>query len=369
MEFTVRSLELAAKLARVIGAVERKTTIPILSNVLIEATETGLWLTATDLELAIRVACDSNIRRVGSGTVPAKRLLDWASALPDGDVSVKWLDNQSMTAVCGRSRMRLSGMSRESFPQMPAMPDEASGAIGALGLAAMIARTVFAISSEESRFTLNGALLVMAPSGVTMVATDGHRLAHVVLPDAGQVEREFHAVVPVRALRQLARWEGDENQPVEIAADDQHLYFSLGDCTLSTRRIVGKFPEYERVLPQVEAHAARLAKADLGSALQRVSQFASGESHAVRVTLATDEMRIYGAQVDSGESEESVRCEYAGPEVEIGFNAAYLADFVKVAARDHLWFRVTDSKAACEMRPEGDDSYRYVVMPLRILSP
>src|ERR1043166_3988142 len=176
MEFTVSKSDLVRELNLSQGGVEKKTTIPILSNVLVEAEQDRINLTATDLELGIRCSCPARVKKPGAGTIPAKRLLDYVRLLPDADLEVKLLENQWASLVCGRSRTRIAGMSRESFPELPQMPEVlAEIPIGVL--AAMIGKTVFAISTEESRFTLNGALLVLRKGGMVMVATDGHRLA------------------------------------------------------------------------------------------------------------------------------------------------------------------------------------------------
>ncbi len=202
MEFTVSKSDLVRELSLSQGVVEKKTTIPILSNVLLEAADDRLTLTATDLELGIRCSCPARVKKEGSGTVPARKLLDYMRLLPEGDVNMKFLENHWASITSGRSRTRIAGMSRESFPELPQMP-EPIAEVPVKTLASMIARTTFAISMEESRFTLNGALLLMRPEGLTMVATDGHRLAYVQASPGG--ERHGGQAVP-RAGSQ----EGDE---------------------------------------------------------------------------------------------------------------------------------------------------------------
>src|SRR5947209_4586201 len=178
MEFTVSRAELVRELGLSQGVVEKKTTIPILSNVLVEADSDRITLTATDLELGIRCSCAARVSKPGAGTIPARKLLDYVRLLPDADVQVKVGDNQWASFVCGRSRTRIPGMSRESFPELPSMP-EVLAELPVSILSQMISNTIFAISAEESRFTLNGALLILRENGLVMVATDGHRLAMV----------------------------------------------------------------------------------------------------------------------------------------------------------------------------------------------
>src|SRR6266542_4264022 len=193
MEFTVSKADLVRELSLSQGVVEKKTTIPILSNVLLEARGERVALTATDLELGIRCSCPAKIKKEGAGTIPARKLLDYVRLLPDADLQVKFLENHWASLTCGRSRTRIAGMSRESFPELPQMP-EAIAEIPVKLISSMIARTAFAISMEESRFTLNGALLLLNPESMVMVATDGHRLAFVESGvDGGHVSKSFRA--------------------------------------------------------------------------------------------------------------------------------------------------------------------------------
>src|SRR5688500_7248951 len=204
MEFSVGKSDLVRELGLSQGVVEKKTTIPILSNILLEAEGDRLTLTATDRELGIRCSCAAKVARPGSGTIPAKKLLDYVRLLPDSDIQVKFGDNQWASLVCGRSRTRIAGMSRESFPELPEMP-EPLATIPAGLMTSLIGRTIFAISAEESRFTLNGALMVVKPEGLTMVATDGHRLSLAEstadLGGAGS----YRALLPRKAMQELLK--------------------------------------------------------------------------------------------------------------------------------------------------------------------
>src|ERR1044072_5269508 len=206
MEFTVNKSDLVRELSLSQGVVEKKTTIPILSNVWWEAVGERIVLTATDLELGIRCSCPARVKKEGAGTVPARKLLDYVRLLAEGDVNMKFLENHWANITAGRSRTRIAGMSRESFPELPAMP-EAIAEIPVKTLTSMISRTSCAISMEESRFTLNGALLLMRPDGLTMVATDGHRLAYVeaAAGETGRVDQQFRALVPKKAMGELMK--------------------------------------------------------------------------------------------------------------------------------------------------------------------
>src|ERR1051326_2743896 len=232
MEFTVSKSDLVRELSLSQGVVEKKTTIPILSNVLIEASASGISLTATDLELGIRCSCPARVKKEGAGTVPARKLLDYVRLLPDTDVNMKFLENHWASITCGRSRTRIAGMSRDSFPELPQMP-EPIAEIPVKTLSSMIARTQFAISMEESRFTLNGALLLMRPEGLTMVATDAHRLAFVqaTAEESGNVSQQFRALIPKKAMTELTKLSDDasDGAMAVFSGDDNHLFFQVGD--------------------------------------------------------------------------------------------------------------------------------------------
>jgi DNA polymerase-3 subunit beta len=372
MEFTVSKADLVRELSLSQGVVEKKTTIPILSNVLLEASDERVTLTATDLELGIRCSCPARVKKEGAGTVPARKLLDYVRLLPEGDVNMKFLENHWASITAGRSKTRIAGMSRESFPELPQMPEKIAELPVKL-LASMIARTSFAISMEESRFTLNGALLLMRPEGLTMVATDGHRLAFVqALPaESGQVDQQFRALVPKKAMAELVKLsdEAGDGAMAIFAGDDNHLFFQVGHRLLITRKLTGNFPDYERVLPKDHGLTAKLQKDEIRAAIERVAQFADERSRAIRVQFTNGEVRVFSSSVEMGESEESVNSEYQGPDLEMGFNAQYLLDFLRAIPQDGVAFELKDQKSAGEMRPAGDhipDQYRYVVMPMRI---
>jgi DNA polymerase-3 subunit beta len=371
MEFTVSKADLVRELNLSQGVVEKKTTIPILSNILLEAKSGRVFLTATDLELGIRCSCPAKVKKEGAGTVPAKKLLDYVRLLPDTDLTIKFLENHWASITCGRSRTKMAGMSRESFPELPQMP-EATNRISTGMLSSMIAKTIFAISMEESRFTLNGALLVIRPEGVVMVSTDGHRLAYIEnVGENGTDNRPFQALVPKKAMSEILKLsqEAEAEAKTVISGDDNHLFFQFGERMLITRKLTGNFPDYERVLPKDHHQVVTLQRDEIKSAVERVAQFADERSRAIRVQFGPGEVKVFTSSVETGESEESVPATYTGPEIDIGFNAQYLLDFLRAISQEQVSFELKDQKSAGEMRPAGDVGsyrYRYVVMPMRI---
>ena len=371
MEFTISKSELVRELNLSQGVVERKTTIPILSNVLFETDGDRLVMTATDLELGIRCSCSAKVSKQGAGTIPAKKLLDYVRLLPDSDIQLKFGDNQWANLVCGRSRTRMPGMSRESFPELPQMP-ELLAEIPISTLAAMVQKTIFAISAEESRFTLNGALLLLRSDGLTMVATDGHRLSlvesDVPLPSLGA---PYKALLPRKAMQELVKLSGDagEGAMLRFSGDENHLFFQIGERLLISRRLTGNFPDYERVLPKDHPNILTLSRDELLSAIERVAQFADERSRAIRLHMGGGELKVHSSASETGESEEIITAEYSGPETDIGFNAQYMLDFLRATPEGNVSFHFRDAQSAGELRPSGGDGtgrHRYVIMPMRI---
>jgi DNA polymerase-3 subunit beta len=370
MEFTVGKTDLVRELGLSQGVVEKKTTIPILSNILLETDGDRLLMTATDLELGIRCSCPARVSKPGAGTIPARRLLDYVRLLPDADIQVKFGDNQWANLLCGRSRTRIAGMSRESFPELPEMP-EPLAEIPASLLASMISRTIFAISAEESRFTLNGALMVLAPDSITTVATDGHRLSMVNSPidlSGAGASASYRALLPRRAMQELLKLasESGSDATISFSGDENHLFFRIGDRLLLSRKLTGNFPDYQRVLPKEHPHSIVLQRDDMRSAIERVAQFSDERSRAIRLQLLPGEMKVYSS-LETGESEETLPTAYEGDRVEIGFNAQYLLDFLRTSAEE-VMFLFRDPQSAGEMRPasEAAGQHRYVIMPMRI---
>ena len=372
MEFTISKADLVRELNLSQGVVEKKTTIPILSNVLIEAAGDELTLTATDLELGIRSTVPAKVKTGGAGTIPAKRLLDYVRLLPDAELLVKFSDTHWASLSCGRSRSRIAGMSRETYPELPEMGEPlAQAPIGLL--AGMIQKTIFAISAEESRFTLNGALLLLRQGNVTMVSTDGHRLALIEQPHpAAPAGLELRALLPRKAMAELTKFANDaedKEAPVEIGQDENHLFFRLGPRLLISRKLTGNFPDFERVLPKSHAHEVALDREELRASIERVAQFADERSRAIKLRFSDNEATVHSSLSESGESEERLPVEYTGPTVEIGFNAQYLLDFLRAVSEPRVAFHFKDAQSAGEIRPAGEDlsyNYRYVVMPMRI---
>jgi len=370
MEITVSKSELLRELTATQGVVERKTTIPILSNYLFEAAGDRLSLTATDLDLSLRTSCAAKVKKEGACTVPARKLYDYVRLLPDADITIRLLENHWVSIRCGRSNTKMVGMAKSNFPGLPVFPSAGAIRIPAAVLRSMIAKTGFAIANEESRYTLNGALMVLKPESITMVATDGHRLAHIERPTEkfDGVSGEMKTLVPKKAMDELKSLLDSDVETIDFAKDESTLFFRVGARLLTSRQLTGQFPNYEAVLPKDINKSILIRGDEFGAAISRVAQFADERSRAVRVRLEKDELKLSASSTEAGESEDSIEVAYNGDAMSIGFNAQYLLDFIKAVASSEIKLELKDAQSAGQLRPaESEDyKYRYIVMPMRI---
>jgi DNA polymerase-3 subunit beta len=264
--------------------------------------------------------------------------------------------------TAGRSRTRIAGMSAEGFPELPAMPEAVLTVPVAMFLT-LVNRVRLAITTEQSRFTLNGALFDHREGHLRLVGTDGHRLAVAAADLAGEQPTNF--LLPASAIRNLSQLTNGA-ESFAISQDDNHLFFRSGDALLTTRKMSGNFPDYQRILPKDSKTVVTVNRAQLAAAISRVAQFADERSHAIRLSLKDGELEVSASTMESGESADAVPCDYAGAPLEIGFNAAYLADFLGVVDAEAVTLHLSEAKAAGELRPSGSGDYRYIVMPMRI---
>lgn len=372
MEITVSKFELLRELTATQGVVERKTTIPILSNYLFEAAGDKLSLTATDLDLSLRTSCVAKVKKEGACTIPARKLHDYVKLLPDADITIKLLENHWVSIRCGRSNTKMVGMARSNFPGLPAFPTAGVVKIPGQVLRAMIAKTGFAIATEESRYTLNGALMVLKPESITMVATDGHRLAHIERPGEKfeGVSGEMKTLVPKKAMDELKSLldSTEEAESIEFAKDESTLFFRIGPRLLTSRQLTGQFPNFEAVLPKDNNKSITLHGEDFAAAISRVAQFADERSRAVRLKVESGELKLSASSTETGESEDSLETDYKGDTLTIGFNAQYILDFLKAVGAGDVRLELKDAQSAGQLRPADseDYKYRYIVMPMRI---
>jgi len=371
MQFVVSKQNLQKELGFVQGVVEKKNTIPVLSNILIESVGEGtIRITGTDLDVTIRCELDAEeITTPGSMCVQARKLFEIARLLPDAPVSFKKEDNDWVTVKCDRARFKMVGVSRDAFPEVPAFKSAPTKIAGSV-IKTFIDRTIFAITQEESRYTLSGAKFVMDDTGAKMVTTDGHRLAYVERKDtAGNGSREkIDTLIPRKTLAELTKLTSGVDEEISLGMDENHIYFQVGPRLLISRMLYGQFPNYEMVMPKNNDKTVEFNSSSLNLAIRRVALMADERSHAIRFHLEPNQLVISSQNAEEGEANETIQTDYAGEETDIGFNAQYLQDFLNVVGDAKVAFEFKDGNSQAQLHPSenGDYEYKYVVMPMRI---
>jgi DNA polymerase-3 subunit beta len=370
MEFTISKTALHKELGFVQGSVEKKNTIPALSNILIESVGEGtIRITGTDLDVTLRCETEAEIKTPGSMCVGARKLFDIVRVLSDAPVSFRKEENNWATVKCERSNFRIPGMERENFPEVPGFKS-APVKFSAGVFKTLIDRTIFAITLEESRYTLSGAKFILDKSGAKMVTTDGHRLAYVERKDLGAdaPKEGMDVLIPRKTLAELTKLTASYEGDIGLGADENHIYFEVGPRLLISRTLTGQFPNYDMVMPKTNDKKAEFDSASLGQAIRRVALMADDRSHAIRFHLTPGGLHISSQTAEEGEARETVTTEYAGDEIEIGFNAAYLQDFLNVMSDGVVSLEFKDGNSQAQLRPASDEGYdyRYVIMPMRL---
>src|SRR5256714_3829040 len=369
MQFVIAQNALQKELAFVQGVVERKNTIPVLANILIEsAGEDAIRISGTDLDVTIR--CDADAQEIstqGAICVPARKLFDIARLLPDAPVSFRKEENDWVTVECDRSKFRLPGVSKESFPELPGFKSTPLK-LPASVLKMLIERTIFAITQEEGRYTLSGAKFELDKKDIKMVTTDGHRLAFVSTGRSNGDGDSLDVLIPRKTLAELTQLTSDFDGDINLGADENHAYFQVGSRLLISRLLSGQFPNYEMVMPKNNDRSATFDTVALNQAVRRVALMADDRSHAIRLRLSKEQLLISSQNAEEGEARETVNTDFAGNETEIGFNAQYIQDFLNVVGSEKVVFEFKDGNSQAQLRPVDDNKhdYKYVLMPMRL---
>jgi DNA polymerase-3 subunit beta len=370
MKLTITREQLQEGLVAVAASIPAKTTLPILSNILLEATKDGIRLSGTDLDIAVSTTVNASVDQEGAITLPARKLVEIVRELPSAAIRLTASGEQRVTIECGRSKFRLLGLPREEFPAFPSVKFEGGWRTSSKELQKLISHVAFAASTEESRPILNGVLWELRPERMRMVATNGHRLARMDVPTTEtQGASQADLIVPPKALDQIRRL-FDTDETVEIARSENHLGFRTSSTQIFTRLIEGPYPNYEQVIPRENDKAATADKAALTAALRRMSIVASDQTHRIRMAFANGSCKLSVQTPDLGEAQEELNVSYEGDPLEIGFNAAYLLEILKYIPTDEvrMTFKAPERAATCE--PVGWDdpaSYLALVMPLRLV--
>ena len=368
MQFVIARGALQKELAFVQGVVERKNTIPVLANILIEsAGEDAIRISGTDLDVTIRCDADAEeIKSQGAICVQARKLFDIARLLPDAPVSFRKEENEWVTVECDRSKFRLPGISKETFPELPGFKSTPLKLPASL-LKQLIDRTIFAITQEEGRYTLSGAKFELDGKTVRMVTTDGHRLAYVSTNN-GAAEGDLDVLIPRKTLAELTKLTADFDGEISLGSDENHVYFQVGSRLLISRMLSGQFPNYEMVMPKNNDRSATFDTTALNQAIRRVALMADDRSHAIRFHLSKEQLLISSQNAEEGEARETIETDFTGEDTDIGFNAQYLQDFLNVVGAEKVAFEFKDGNSQAQLKPVADDKteYKYIVMPMRL---
>jgi DNA polymerase III subunit beta len=372
MELVVRKSDLLRELQLFQGIVERKNTIPILANVLIEADGDQVKLLATDLEVGLRSKCTASVAKGGSLTLPAKKLYEIIKALPDTDVRIE--ENKSGVKVAAdRFDSRMQTLPREDFPSLPDATGTYTATLPRDVLKQMVSKTQFAITGEDTRYFLNGALFIQRPESMSLVSTDGHRLALITVnreksKGKGKGDEEERVILPRKTLLELGRLLAEGEGDIQYERGENHLFFDIAGRLLISRMIDGQFPAFERVIPKSNDKRVEFDRDRLTSAVKRVALLSNERSRAVKFQIDKGKVEIASSSPEFGEAKELIIVDYDAAPVTICFNAQYVLDFLAVVETDSVALEFKDEMSQAVMKPIGAENYEYtyVIMPMRV---
>jgi DNA polymerase-3 subunit beta len=371
MELVVRKNDLLRELQLFQGIVERKNTIPILANVLMEANGGEVKFLATDLEVGLRSKCAASVAKSGSLTLPAKKFYEIVKSLPETDIRIAE-DKGGVKVAADRFDSRMQTLPREDFPTLPDGGGTVTASLPPAALREMISKTQFAITGEDTRYFLNGAQFVLRPASMSLVATDGHRLALVTVKRESKDRKdgeENKVILPKKTLGELGRLLTDVGDAeVGYERGENHLFFQVGDRKLISRMIDGQFPAYERVIPKGNDKHIEFERDRLTNAVKRVALLSNERSRAVKFQIDKGKVDVTSSSPDLGEARETLPVEYNGAPLQICFNAQYVLDFLSAVTTDAVALDLKDEVSQAVMAPVGAEGYdyTYVIMPMRV---
>lgn len=366
MKFSINKEDILQELQLLQGIVEKRNTMPILANILVNATESEVELIGTDLEVGLKTHFPAKIDETGSITVSGKKIFEIVRSLSE-DQKVVFNEGKDlmMEITSGESEFKVLCLPREDYPQMPEPKFEKNIVLPLESFKEMIDRVYYAITQEQ-RYYLNGALMLLRDGQLELVSTDGHRLAYTSLALEGmKVESEVKAIVSKKTLNELRKF---DDESVEFDLDENNLFFRVRNRTLISRIIEGKFPNYEAVIPKENPEVLEISREKITDAIRRVSLLSTERSKGIRFNIESNQIKLYSSNPEIGEARDRVDVDYSGSAMEIGFNSQYLLDFLTAVKSKKIFFELKDENSAVLMKPESDDDikYLYVLMPMKI---
>lgn len=388
MEFTITRDEFFKGLQRAQGVADTKGAIPILSNILIEAEKSGIWIYATDLKIGIKGFYSAEVKSKGKFTINAKKIFDIVRELPDKDISIVQPEAESpqpaaeghepqelqglwINLSCGNYKTRLSGLPVDGFPAFPSYDEDYLVKFKPDRLRDMVKKTIFSISADETRYALNGTLLEVEGEVVKMVSTDGHRLSYIKSPDSEVkkervAEKKISVIMPQKTTTELIKLVEDGDDAVLFSMYENHVVFKRGDFILVARVIDGQFPNYEALIPQNNDKRVIINKEIFIHALKRVSLLSDERSKMVRFNIEKNSMELISDTAGIGEAKETMDVRYDNEWLSVGLNAKYLLDVANAVDSEEIFLDMKDSTSPTLFMPSNDENYKCVVMPMRL---
>ncbi|MEJ2193023.1 MAG: DNA polymerase III subunit beta [Nitrospirota bacterium] len=364
MKLTVEKQHLQEKLSNIQNIVEKRNTMPILSHFLLTLGKEASSITATDIETAIREPLEAQVQAEGSLCIPARKLFEIVREL-DGDVTIQSEDSQWIRVSAAQSSFRLACLSPDEFPVWPAMAEATTVQMDARTLEVMIARTIYCAGESDTRYTLNGLLFHMTDGALTVVGTDGHRMALIENPLPASVPEEVKVIVPRKTASELRKFLTGEGT-VTVSIGKNHILFVVEGVEFLARLIEGTYPNYSQVIPTGNEKKVHMSREGFIRSLRRVSVMSRERSHAVRFDLEPSVLRMSSSNPDIGEASDELAVEYAGESLAVGFNARYVLDVLQAMSSDTVVFELQDQLSPSLLRENGNETYKCVVMPMRI---
>lgn len=372
MQFSIEKEVFLKGLSRVQGIVEKRNTIPILSNVLIEAADGEIFLTATDLEVGIKSTYPASVTVKGRVTVSAKKIYEIIKELPEREISFKAKENCWIEIRCGKALFNIVGLSPDEFPFFPESSRENLIPLQGTLLRQMIERTFFSVSTDESKYNLNGIYFrSLEENGrplLRLVATDGHRLALIQeeIDASRSAELQKGVIFPRKGIMELRKMAEEGEGELLLGFMDNNAVVAKGTTVVVMRLVDGEFPDYTRVIPKANELIATIPRNDFFHALRRMSILSSEKSRGVKVLLREGQLELSSSNPELGDAREDLEIDYAGPEMAIGFNARYLTDILQSLEEEKIRFLVKDNISPGLIRPEAGEDFLAVVMPMRL---
>lgn len=367
MHIQVSRQEFLNSLALIQGVVETKKTLPILSHLLLEAEGERIFLFGTDLDIGIHSWLEADVAAPGAVAISAKKLYEIVRELPEAPIELKVNPDLVVSITCLKSEFQMRGLPKEDFPHLPRWKEEGEIILKRKNLREMMRKTLFATSTDQTRYTLTGVLFQLLPQEIRMVATDGHRLALIIkgreeIQGAGTLE----ALIPRKAVVEALKMLKDEEGEVRLQLQENQLLFELGRHLLICRLIEGQFPNYQQVIPKKAAKTLRISRELFQGALRRTSAIMGDRIIPTVFELRPGGMQISCVNTDVGEAREELDADYRGEGMSIGFNTRYILEFLTVVEEDEIQVQLNDPLSPALFQPVGEESYLYVVMPMRI---